>query len=269
MSKCNAAAERVARNWRLFAGRAEWDDALGRWTVKQPTGALDAAYPLVTVTSETHATHSPVALSKHTTTTCGVINSFPEAYFIAAVTRHAIADLSAHADPLVAIHLTTFKDVQCIGITINHAIVDAHGFGAYLRAFNCELNGLPWTAPALETANKLDAAVARVAREATGDPNADPRSALLPTGMGYGSTVITWWRIKQLEWAEWIEESWFGVERATVFMGREVADRLIRGVKEDVKRITDGAEFVSTGEPQERLASYNAREADHSDLPSR
>lgn len=159
---------------------------------------------------------------------------------------------SRHA-PLVSIHVTTFADRQFVGLCFPHAVVDAQGEAAYVRALCAELRGKPAVdlddgVGRLEEYSRFDAAVERVVAETAGAEDADPRGAAREGGLAWGAAPLTWWNVLRVVWWQLMEWLWYRAEESGMFLGHRVVDWLVRKTKAEVAAATGGTEWVSTAD---------------------
>ncbi|KAL8277686.1 hypothetical protein RQP46_009959 [Phenoliferia psychrophenolica] len=222
-----AALWRVSDKWRLIAGRLERDEEGSGWVVRVP---IDDTFP------------SDYARYRFTSTTT---SPPPFKYFVPPGAPRKVADLAKANAALVAIHVTTFADCQAIGLTAPHGVFDAIGLGMIIKALDAELTGKEWTPPPLLEKNSLDERLQASAIECTKLPPyvADAELRRLSNG-----SEKSRWDMFRLVWSLLVEKFWHRVKARDVFVGRELMERLVESVKEEVRVATAGREWVSTGD---------------------
>lgn len=146
--------------------------------------------------------------------------------------------------PLLALHVTTFlEERHCVGITFPHGVFDASGMGMILRYLNAELNGIEWDPPILMNVDKNDLTAAIDVLKAT---KLSDTIDSLPVWRDF--VKYNWWTGLKLDFAYWVQKSWFCTQQKSVYLDDEVVKRLVDKVKEDVNGESGGREFVSTGD---------------------
>ncbi len=124
--KLRAAAEGVARKWRLFPGRMEWSKKVGprrfgprpsscqpsltgalfrtqddRWAVRVPTGELPADYDLVNFSTVESADRCPVFFPKPSAAKNGMYPTVPDALSYAPGTPFDFKTMAKTSAPMV------------------------------------------------------------------------------------------------------------------------------------------------------------------------
>lgn len=133
-------------------------------------------------------------------------------------------------------------ETTCIGFSLPHGIFDAPGMGHFFRCFEAELNGLPWEVPPVFPSNPLQAALDALEEGASGasEEAADDAMRYFPPGTEANVTEML------ASFARELDEG--AAERRTMWVGREVLEKLVGRVKEEVRRETEGTKFCSTGD---------------------
>lgn len=224
-----------------------------------PTGDLPADYKFVQLTATSFDKTCPLGAPSTSPTTASFLSPIPGEYLLHPSAPLTMTALAAQAAPLLSIHITTFPDRQFVGICFPHAVVDAKGEGAYVRALAAELlraesstydvvkhDAEVYDVSALEEYSRFDAAVKRVTAETEGEEGADPASSCVEGGMGWGATPVTSWSMaKMVGWqgTEWL---WHHAEEGGVFLGREVVKFAVDQAKAEVVAASGGKEWLST-----------------------
>ncbi|KAL8277685.1 hypothetical protein RQP46_009958 [Phenoliferia psychrophenolica] len=192
-----AALSRVSEKWRLLAGRLQRDKNTGEWVVRVP---VDDVLPA----------------------------DYARDYFKSPGAPETSVEYEKQDAPLISVHVSTFSNYQCVGLTMPHGVFDGIGLGLVVKALDAELTGKDWAPPpVLELPPHVgDANLRRLS-------NGSARSS---------------WDLGLLVWRILVEKFWYRASSKQLFLGRDVVVRLVERVKEEVKAKTGGAEWVSTGD---------------------
>ncbi|GAA6018738.1 hypothetical protein JCM10207_005562 [Rhodosporidiobolus poonsookiae] len=265
--RLETSAERVVRKWPLLAGKPVWQDE--RWVIDVPSDLDTLNRPLVqfttTVLSEPYhiAASVPDASFSLSTSRSGILPQPRPSLFRAPNFPVSLADHATRNLPLLNLHVTQCADALCVGVLLSHGLFDGTGLGLVLRALDAELHGKSdsWTAPPMAEVNPLatqlaalvdnsDPALAGADAERT-DPPVFKWSWRMPT---LGGTLRF---VASMVW----EKVWWKSEARWLFLRNETVKYLVESTKREVKQLTDGKEYVSTGDV---LAAW-AIKAAHSD----
>lgn len=159
------------------------------------------------------------------------------------------ANYAKRIHPLVSIHVTTLSkhpNVVLLGITVPHTLVDATGMGLIAKALDAELGGWAWTVPPLplpDAPNPYSEATAKVLEEIKDEP---PKETSLALRRDYVDATV-WTRAVFIANVVW-EYTWHRSELRVITLGADVVRKIVEPAKQEVKAMTDGREYVSTGD---------------------
>ncbi|KAG6836547.1 hypothetical protein H0H93_006927 [Arthromyces matolae] len=244
VSALQAAAIRVVDKWRLLAGRVVWSKKHSAWCVLVPLKGDVSSRLKFTVTRLTTRLDSSFVVND--SLSAQVLPRPPIKYFTHPSVPNAISSRSSSKSPIISIHVTQFSNCACIGINFPHGVLDAFGLGQFISALDHELHARPWEAPSLpepgnnilqEALDELEALPSLyddIHLEST--TYAGLRRELakfsLINGLAVQRSVLS-------------ENFWGQVEDKTVYLNGKTLGKLLREVKDEVKRI-DSELRVST-----------------------
>ncbi|KAI5477962.1 hypothetical protein MNV49_005754 [Pseudohyphozyma bogoriensis] len=236
VDKLDQAVGRVAEKWRMLAGRIVAVED-GAFAVSIPTSAtLPSSYRTHTFTTSHSSTPFPLSLPALTPSSIAYIPSPPSSSFLHPSTPITSSSHASKQTPMLSLHITTYPDCTCIGLTLPHGVFDASGFGEVVHAIDAELNERHWDVPTLSSSNPLETAFQSL----------EPPSDLPPESKYWvaGSRALFARLVVSLAWEYW----WQGAEEGIVFLGEDVANALIERVKKEVTEETGGKEWVLSGD---------------------
>lgn len=168
-------------------------------------------------------------------------------------------------------------------MTVPHGLFDALGLGMVsfhefsvafelllikltsfqiLKAIDAELTGREWSPPPVSDTNSLARRIEEITAECTTLPfyrtGAERRH--LATG-----TAKSYWDFARLIFSLVKEKLWYQASLGEAFIGREIFEKVVAKVKEDVKVETGGSEWVSTADV---LVAWTQKVRQNSPLPS-
>ncbi|KAJ3738749.1 hypothetical protein DFH05DRAFT_1516799 [Lentinula detonsa] len=236
------AAKRAAEEWRLLAGRVEWNASKKSFQVKVPvSGPLPSNYPTVKfTTSKLPSTKLPVTpFDDHSAT---FLEKPPIKFFRHSSTLNSLADYASKKAPILSLHVSVLANCACVGLTLPHGIFDATGMGQVVKALNSCLNNLPWTPPKISSSNILAEELKRLREsESIGDPcppglvnlQRDFTSVNVKNVLTLGASCAT-------------ELLWHRVKPAAIYLGSRVVEEMVANVKKQAA--DEGKGWVSTGD---------------------
>ncbi|KAJ4474330.1 hypothetical protein J3R30DRAFT_3659011 [Lentinula aciculospora] len=236
------AAKRAAEEWRLLAGRVEWNTAQKSFQVRVPvSGSLPSNYALVKfTTSKFPSTKIPITPFDNDSAT--FLEKPPVKFFRHASTLNSLADFASKKAPIVSLHVSLMANCACVGMTLPHGIFDATGMGQVVKALNSCLNGLPWSPPKISSSNILAAELKRLRdSESVGDPH--------PPGLVNLQRDFTSVNVKNvltLGASCASEFLWHRVKPAAIYLGANVVEEMVANVKKQAA--DEGKGWVSTGD---------------------
>ncbi|BGP48756.1 hypothetical protein JCM10450v2_004632 [Rhodotorula kratochvilovae] len=253
LADLEAATKRVVAKWTLLQGQAVWQKEKGIWAVDVPDVPPAADKPSLFTSSRVSAPYAtaasrpaPVRPLSRSTSPCAFQPAHSLSFFRARDLPTTFSGYAKSGSSLLAVHATLFADALAVGVTAPHGLLDATGLGWAIRALRAELRGESWDAPPLVAPNPLSAALDAVRAEEPSTDEADVRVAQHAlAGWVAASSVGNVARfLASYAW----EKLWHRDEPRHVFLSKRAVDALVESVKEEVRRETDGKEWVSTGD---------------------
>lgn len=236
-----AAAKQAAEQWRLLAGRVEWNAGKNSYQIRVPVSeSLPKDYELIKFTT------SPLLFTKLPITSVDensaqFLEKPPVKYFRHSTTLNSLNDYASKQTPILSIHVSLMANCACVGITLPHGVFDATGMGQVVKALNCSLNHIPWTPPKLSTSNILAEELERLTvSEPVGDPcppglvnlQRDFASVSVKNVLSLGTSIAS-------------EILWHRVKAGAVYLGSNIVDQIVSAVKKQAA--DEGRGWVSTG----------------------
>ncbi|KIK57394.1 hypothetical protein GYMLUDRAFT_86838 [Collybiopsis luxurians FD-317 M1] len=235
------AANRAAEEWRLLAGRVEWNWAKKSYQIRVPVGALPEGYVLTKFTTS-HLPSTKIPLTPLTANSATVIEKPPVKYFRHSATLNSLADFASKKAPILSLHVSFLANCACVGMTLPHGVFDATGMGQVVKALNSCLNNLPWVPPKLSTSNILTEELKRL-KEAKNIGEACPpglanlqrdfSSVNVKNVLSLGSSVAT-------------ELFWHRVKPGAIYLGPRVVAGIVARAKKQAA--DEGKGWISTGD---------------------
>ncbi|KAI5477317.1 transcription factor Mbp1 [Pseudohyphozyma bogoriensis] len=158
----------------------------------------------------------------------------PRRYFVHLKTP--LGNKSYSSTPLISIHATVFTDCICLGVTYPHGVFDGVGIGHVLKALGAELHGREWAVPELDEAN--------IVTQLLDGCDVSPDDSLVSKNY----TRANVWGLVTFLVSMAVQYVWHGVEPGGIHVGKEVVDRIVKKVKEEVRVESGGKEYVSTSD---------------------
>ncbi|KAJ3875514.1 MAG: hypothetical protein NXY57DRAFT_514286 [Lentinula lateritia] len=237
-----AAAIRAAEEWRLLAGRVEWNATIKSFQVRVPvSGSLPKDYALVKfTTSKLPSTKLPITPFDDSSAT--FLERPPVKLFRHSSTLNSLSDYASKKAPILSLHVSLMANCACVGMTLPHGIFDATGMGQVVQALNSCLNNLPWTPPKISSSSILAEELKRLREsESVGDPcppglvnlQRDFTSVNVKNVLTLGASCAT-------------ELLWHRVKPAAIYLGSNVVQEMVANVKKQAA--DEGKGWVSTGD---------------------
>lgn len=226
-----------------------WTGPRQRFGVRVPLGPLPSSHKVVTITTASHPIPFPTDLAHNPyRPDHGAVLEEPSlAYFCDAATPTSLPALAEKQAPLTSIHLSTFEDCLAVGFTVPHGVFDGKGMQILLGALQAELHGTEWTAPPLDTVNRVVRGVDELIEATEDDP-----AASLATGQAAGgalshmTTITDHWNLAKFLFSKLlVERVLYSGEVKSAFLGRDLIADIVREAKEEVAAQGKG-EYVST-----------------------
>ncbi|GAA6018532.1 hypothetical protein JCM10207_007208 [Rhodosporidiobolus poonsookiae] len=238
VKEMSAAVTRVVQKWPLLAGKGVWlkeENILGI-DVPSPDALPDKLFTLTQATVD-----SPYPVSEPLSARPSGFQGIPTRnHFQDLNVPLTLLGLAKKGMPLLALRFTFFTDAVAFGITMPHQIFDGTGAAVVVQAMNAELWNEPWTPPPVYEQNPMAAAIAALPPPHPGELPADYETVLAPGGPAGIFKVL----LRCL----WEKYAWQGGEETYLFLRRAAVERLVRKVKEEVRAMTGGKEYVSTSD---------------------
>ncbi|BGP42792.1 hypothetical protein JCM10449v2_006804 [Rhodotorula kratochvilovae] len=239
-----AAVERVVDKWRFLAGRLV--AVPGGYAVLAPTGPLPADYrALVFDVVDKRGEASPFADLPALSQAQGHLIPLPGLSLIKPpAVPSSLAEYVKKDWPITSWFITVFKDATVVSLSVPHGCFDAWGLGLATRALDAELHGRAWDVPPLHAENQLEKRLAEVEQLpfSQAEKDATPPPMIGWTGAWPPQNVV-----KLLANGAY-EQKWHKAEDGCLFVGKDLLAPLVKEVKEQVAKETDGKEFVSEGD---------------------
>lgn len=181
----------------------------------------------------------PIANFRHPNTPSSVSSTRSKA--ISALNQNRQSSTYAAKNlPFLSVHCSAGSDSTFVGITVPHVCFDGHGIGMIWNFISAELSGTPWDAPPLFTENLLVKAL-----ETAPTPACDSAGGI-PANRDW--TASTFGSVFKMLGSFAYEFLWHKAELHDMRIGKDVADFLVRRVKEEVAIKSGGKEWVSTAD---------------------
>ncbi|KAI5475787.1 hypothetical protein MNV49_000838 [Pseudohyphozyma bogoriensis] len=226
----------VAEKWRLLAGRVELLEEEGGaklWAIRVPLGELGPNYSTCTFTTASSEEVYDDLVDLHSSV---VVPTAPIHLYRVPSTPNSNAEYLATQAPLLSVHVHKFTNASCIGVTVPHGVFDATGLGEILKGLSAKLHDSYWNPPTLPSG---DTNPAQSAIEAS------PSDAEVTWSTAFVEATT----IGRALWdATWAREVWYGLEDKCMFLEKAVVESLVGTAKEEVREMTEGREYVSTGD---------------------
>ncbi|KAK4705615.1 hypothetical protein P7C70_g593, partial [Phenoliferia sp. Uapishka_3] len=165
-------------------------------------------------------------------------------------TPKTAAEYAKTKSPLLAIHLTILEnqpELVLLGICLPHTIVDASGFGMVVEALGKELKGEEWEAPPFPIDPELNFLEEALEEEISKLEKLE-RTPNSEEGIPRDFAVASFWGKVFLVFHLLVEYFWWEAETKNLFLGEDVVREIVEPVKREVKEMSEGREFVSTGD---------------------
>ncbi|KAK4700860.1 hypothetical protein P7C70_g5384, partial [Phenoliferia sp. Uapishka_3] len=246
--RVDQAMRRVVEKWRMLSGNSSSSSQL--WAIRVPDDeVLPESY--ITHAFTTSISDNAYSIPELTPSTAVSFNRPPVALFRSPLTPvNNVASAKKQA-PLLAVHITTLSkhpDIIFLGIALPHTLTDGTGFGMIVNALDCELRGDEWKVPPLPNEGDPNPFVLVVGEAVKAHGSESETMEQLAARFWRDFEVDSWWgRIRYIAGLFW-ERYWHRAESRNVFLGEEVVRRLVEPVKREVRDITGGEEYVSTGD---------------------
>ncbi|KAF9063001.1 hypothetical protein BDP27DRAFT_1300017 [Rhodocollybia butyracea] len=236
------AARRAAEEWRVLAGRVEWNAEKKAYQIRVPVSdSLPQDYALVKfTTSKLPSTKIPLISLEDDT--AKFLEKPPVKYFRHSATLNSLTDYASKKAPILSLHVSLMANCVCIGMTLPHGVFDATGMGQVVTAINSCLNHIPWTPPKFSTSNIVVEELKILKEsESIGDPcppglvnlQRDFSSVNVKNVLSLGTSCAT-------------EMLWHRVKVGVVYLGPKIVEELVSTVKKQAA--DEGKGWVSTGD---------------------
>jgi len=237
-----AAAKHAAEEWRLLAGRVEWNAEKKSYQIRVPVEqSLPKDYALVKfTTSKMPSTKVPIAPIDDDS--AQFLEKPPVKYFRHSSTLNSLSDYASRRAAILSIHVSLTANCACVGVTLPHGLFDATGMGQVVKALNCSLNNLPWIPPKISSSNILTEELERLAvSESVGDPcppglvnlQRDFTSVNVKNVLSLGTSMAT-------------EMFWHRAKAGAIYLGPNIVEQIVTSVKKQAA--DEGKGWVSTGD---------------------
>ncbi|GAA5857782.1 hypothetical protein JCM8547_005980 [Rhodosporidiobolus lusitaniae] len=254
VDRIKEAAQRVVKKWRLLQGTPEWTKD-GVWAIRVPDED-DEQHLKSSPLGFSTATHDqpyhlaaglPAPLSPLSSAPSAVLSDIDLPLYRPSSLPCPLSGHVKHAFPLVHIHLSLFPDAIVVGISVPHAVLDGTGLGLLTRALTAELHSKEWEAPPLpeDGTNPLTCGLDRLEADEAVSAEAKEHP---PPSLAAGAAPMSFLLVLVLALASFCEVYCWKSREGRVFLRDEDVGRLVKETKEEVKKETEGREYVSTGD---------------------
>ncbi|EJD42120.1 hypothetical protein AURDEDRAFT_115134 [Auricularia subglabra TFB-10046 SS5] len=233
------AALRVVDKWRLLAGTVEYSNK--NYNIRVPLGPLPEGR--VYFTTATSAAPLGIVFPELGHNSSVLLERPPLSCFRHKNTPNSLSGHAKPPHPIVSIHVSTYSDYTCIGISCPHGALDGTGQAMVVHAIDAELHGRAWTPPAFGPTNLMQKILDQLNTGEALYKEEPPALANLKRefpALGAGSLAAFAGKVGY-------EYLWHKAEDRGIFLGKNVVEKIVAQAKQDAKEAGNGA-FISTSD---------------------
>ncbi|GAA5893360.1 hypothetical protein JCM6882_008013 [Rhodosporidiobolus microsporus] len=251
VDRLEEAGKKVVAKWPLLGGQAVKLEGENLWGVDLDTPSKGRPYFFTrsTVSKPYHeAISHPTPLPPlSSSSSCATLPTPSTEHFRSPSLPLNMAGTVESKHPMLCLHATVFTDAIAVGASFPHGVFDAAGAATAIKALDAELHGREWTPPPdFGAVNPVQAA--KKALLAQPPLSKEEEAKLPPTVENWIPYTGSKWEVKRVIWSIWYENERQKSAVRYAFLPQGVVDRLVRRVKEEVRKETGGKEYVSTGD---------------------